>query len=1434
MADNAVFEEVLAINIDTDKFSRDLDKIAEIYKAKVGELPPPGTGAGDMTAAVKKLETAITQLGTGGTEVLTKLSDTMLESAGVIEAKVGQMSTSMTAALAKVNAALGEVGAGGKRAAGSIQEAQSPIQNFFGGLTSNLAASIGGIIKFAVVWNILKAAVDAVVSVISLPFKAVADGLKYLEDFQERSSQLRAALLQNITYSKDWSKNIELASSAADILTRKVEDLAAKLQVKAPIIQTAFESFLDFGGRNLVKSTDEALNVGGLTAAALQATNPNINTRKVVSEVQDLVAGTVKESSKLASVLGLSANQLNQMSRDARTTHDLFERMVEKAPGLVERLESANQRFGSLSDALGLFVKRFEGFIAGPILQTLISYMRQTLDFLNAHSDQIEAIGRAFGQVISNVVTLVGFFTGLTTSGVTFKDVLELALGFMKGLAIGTITITTEMLKAVAVTKAFVEILAGGAIALAKAALHPTDADEILDVATFKAEKRAKDLQAQLKDLNTEAAKSIASIVYPSKTPLPEGTPNPRPEGSAEGTARLKQEESDYRKELAATTLEFQKQRDAEQEAVASRKTSHAEAAVVINDLYQKELKAIDDLVAKYKALAEASGAKPAQTAAFVAKLSEERGVIEKQAEAARSAGQKAANTEEEDIQKAHYNFLISLTRQRYQEELALAQQHFRDGFITEVQLQDARKKALDAEHQQAVEDAVDELQRTGENTKEHAEALDKLRLLNQKYTADVLALSNDRIAAVHKESLETIKAAQDELKARNDLLAQQVAFENQFATTQAQRVRNQRELLKARQDEITLAIRAAEAELALARAKNGETEQTKKLEQELRKLKLERTQNTLSQVSNAGSGTQNQRANTRAANNEFQKQLEAAEAAFDTALDEFNKYAATLPPVTERTKDQTDKLDDLKQATDDAKDALDGLANTQAPKDNTAGDDVVDSLFGSDFRDRWAAAGDDMVSKTEAIGSGLSNAFQVITGAIAQYQQGSKQGGVLGGIGSLLSSGPVSDLLQKIPVVGAFVPLIGGALSFIGGLFTAAAKRIAEKIQKETQAILQGFKDGQTNLTQTISALQAERASAISQLSGQKGGQDQLDKILPEIDKQIKELQQQADQIKKDFESQLTVLRLHSEELGNFLKQWQDINKQVKDYLGAGGSVAKANEFLKLSLQKLRQGAVDELNSGEKDAIDDALQLNDLLEQRIKLIDEEKKAEFDIINKDAVERRQSNAVEAGRELQQKRDEFNKQLADLDSQISLETVKVAKEREVFNLATDTAALKARSNELELISLDEQIAKWKDLQTLVAGILPGGTLSDSLLILLGLKPPTTTNTGLGGGGGQHNNKFNVDDLLRRVAPNGTSGTLNGNGGFVLGPGIAPTIATPSFSAPAQAIITNDGTQIQSLNVYVTNSDNPEVIVNGIEAELKKRTRFGLRPVINNSF
>jgi len=149
-----------------------------------------------------------------------------------------------------------------------------------------------------------------------------------------------------------------------------------------------------------------------------------------------------------------------------------------------------------------------------------------------------------------------------------------------------------------------------------------------------------------------------------------------------------------------------------------------------------------------------------------------------------------------------------------------------------------------------------------------------------------------------------------------------------------------------------------------------------------------------------------------------------------------------------------------------------------------------------------------------------------------------------------------------------------------------------------------------------------------------------------------------------------------------------------------------KASQFLSISLANIQKNAQDEINKGNEQAIQDAINLNNLLDQRIALTATYEKQLFDLQNADSVERRQAGVVDRADQIKTLTDTYNKQKDALDTQISLIGQKVAMERQIFDLASDTASLQAQSNAAAILALQTQIDQWTTLKGIIGSITLG--------------------------------------------------------------------------------------------------------------------------------
>jgi hypothetical protein len=307
----------------------------------------------------------------------------------------------------------------------------------------------------------------------------------------------------------------------------------------------------------------------------------------------------------------------------------------------------------------------------------------------------------------------------------------------------------------------------------------------------------------------------------------------------------------------------------------------------------------------------------------------------------------------------------------------------------------------------------------------------------------------------------------------------------------------------------------------------------------------------------------------------------------------------------------------------------------------------------------------------------------------------------------------------------GAFSFLFGGIgklFSWIGGLFTSGAKRAARQIQSSFEEIVQAFNYGSLTIGQAIDQLEAQRAEAIRNLSGRKGGRDQLNQLIPEFDSALLELRNRQKAIFEQFDLKLALLRT-GEAFRDVAADVRDVITQYRTYVDAGGDLARANDFLSRSLEQLRTDASHQLQAGEESAIEDALRLNDLLLERQKLLADSAEEERQILSRGVLERQQSVAQQKSAEIEAVRRQRDERLAELDSAIQLQQLKVDTESRVFDLARDRVALETRLIELKAEEFEREAAQLAALKEVVAGIVPGAggfyTLTPALQQVLNL-------------------------------------------------------------------------------------------------------------------
>lgn len=234
---------------------------------------------------------------------------------------------------------------------------------------------------------------------------------------------------------------------------------------------------------------------------------------------------------------------------------------------------------------------------------------------------------------------------------------------------------------------------------------------------------------------------------------------------------------------------------------------------------------------------------------------------------------------------------------------------------------------------------------------------------------------------------------------------------------------------------------------------------------------------------------------------------------------------------------------------------------------------------------------------------------------------------------------GFMNALPTMMGFVGVFSGIASTIFSAIKGAFTRAAKRIAEEIHNDMTAIMTRYQNEEANLITTLNTLIAKRQEAVSRLSHRKGGQDELNQLLPEFDQAIADLQKQQKQIFENFDKQLKLL-LIDENLRDIQTQFDNIIETYKEYVDAGGEIAKANQFMTLSFEqlidKLEKEKATELKEMQE-AIDDEMKswLQGAEDELGVLISMEMKAAQDIADiQEELAKRQKERVEQVKDLE--------------------------------------------------------------------------------------------------------------------------------------------------------------------------------------------------------
>lgn len=1196
-------------------------------------------------------------------------------------------------------------------------------QSLFSSVASGFRGALIHLVKFYSAWLLIQAVIDSVFYTIDLIFLSVREGIQHLRDTETAADDLVGVLHSNVQFSADLAENFVKSQEAAHELVEELQQSAVRLGVPFDKIFSTFKALTTGGAPALVKNMRDMVQLAEVFQITLKAAGVgDLAAQGSIAQITQLLSGDAKPNDAFLRALGLSSDEWKNIVDRSKQHHDLVGELQPRIEPYLKALEKAQLSSRVLSDNFDLLRKRVEAVAVKPIFDAMNSLLRLVNAFLTENGDQLAAwfriwlngalsIARAFktvfstislGSVVKGVLQNIALTTASIGVAAEFAGAsFKLLLGLMTSVANFDANKAREELSAF--SDALVELeknrrktLEDLAIAFGRAEARKGFKSGILDREILSKNPpvpgksdldRSRDLfrdevdeiernAQRIKEVYDELKERTDRFVEDRRISLQTGADNVR--------ALVEQERGYYEKFQQQIAEVSAKARSL---IVSDKGLNADERANALRDLDNSTQDALERL------RKQAQSAKKDTTDAD-RKLDKDR----------------LAQLQQEIEARGN------LREQEVEHDKALVEEAASFGLLTARQRFDLEAELAERSHEYRLELLRAELEAAGANVTEQKKALQEIALEEGRF-------------AKHKELLaaQQQRINEEEQKQRVDHALQMRALVLEAQSLSGEITRELRpaagfdsigdNLLQARERELEIVQRQVEAELRLATAKNAESEETRALTRELQGLHNERLRLIAERLRGAGSvDPAFRRGIQQSIINQERASLQASVAERRDRLDNFN---FANPGFTEdaaiiaKRQEMVRELEEAQQSLDGFEKSVEGGALSL----RRAGETFADALFGAGIVEAWGLAEGGMQKFSVAVAAG-ANALTSILNVVGTFKRGRQEGGTLGGIGAVFGS--FSGVLGAIPGAGPFLQAIGPVLSFIGSMFTGAAKRIAEDVKKSFQKTLDQFQNGNATLQDTIRALESERLNAITRLSGKKGGKDELNKLLPDFDREIEQLKKKQQEILLDFDTQLDALREQSETLAQIKKQWADINKVVKEYIGAGGDANKAAEFLSLHLAKIQDQAIEELARAEQDAIDSMLRLNGLLEERNRLVDDFKQKEFDLINADSIERRQAGSVARGRELEKLRKQHEESLARIDSEIKGVTTRAEREREIFDLTSDVALLRRRSDELSLIALDKQIEKLRDLKAIAQGITIGenGLLSGAGL---GLNP-----------------------------------------------------------------------------------------------------------------
>lgn len=375
---------------------------------------------------------------------------------------------------------------------------------------------------------------------------------------------------------------------------------------------------------------------------------------------------------------------------------------------------------------------------------------------------------------------------------------------------------------------------------------------------------------------------------------------------------------------------------------------------------------------------------------------------------------------------------------------------------------------------------------------------------------------------------------------------------------------------------------------------------------------------------------------------------------------------------------------------------------------DKTSGD-PVDFSTGSDLLKSWTDKLGAAVTAIDNFTTAILGAHSAVAGGVGGAQAGA-------GLGK-----EVSSMFKLAGPWGELAGAGGGALlGAITGHKNAEVTANINKLNTSFKDINQAFAENTNNLASTITQITALMAQAQAMQASSKKGSSQYQQVIDQYIQQLNQLQVQQQQLMRTLHEKLAVL---SEPVGaqSYLSDLQSILEQYQKFEGAAQSaqdLANANTFLTESLQQYSQTLSTQLLGDNTQAINDALQLNDLLYQRSQMMLDYSQQVQSLMGQGVLSRQQTRAQSTGQQVEALNLTYQRQKEQIDEQISAAQYKVTAEQQVFSLATTRVGLEAQLLVAQNAQTNLDMQRIAALASLVAQISAGTFDQGAIGALLG--------------------------------------------------------------------------------------------------------------------